>query len=168
MLGIGPHETLILSRLAALQGHAVSQLEFEQLWNDLDQHTLSGIPLTSKIVILWRARFPDSGMRVPAWPPKPGDTPALWLAPPNPDGTASLLITIGTLPDGALSYLDQQGSARLLPPEQSCLGRLLILDPSPSADEPSRTDASYRLTQSETTPFATLLRQLRNWIARLA
>lgn len=142
-LGIGLHEIQALSRLAALQGHAVSIQEFDRVLTKLPAGRLSGVPLSGRIAALWCACFPGSRLRAPCWPPQPGDTPALWIAPSGTDGKTAMLVIIGTLPDGSLSYLDMSGASRLLPPEHSCQGRLLVLE----SGGPQLNSPHWRLPQ---------------------
>ena len=92
-----PREVLALSRLAALQGHAVGYREFERLAQDLDRRALREVPIAGKMVSLWHARFPEGEVGAPNWPPRPHDVPALWLGRPEPEGSLSVLVVLGLL-----------------------------------------------------------------------
>ncbi len=142
-LDLGTHGALSLSRLAVLQGHAVGYHEFERLAQDLDGRTLRGVPLAGQIAALWRARFPQGGVRAPDWPPRPGDVPALWLGPAQAEDTLSILVVLGALTNGALSCLDEHGKSQVLRPEQARLGRLLVLESDPGQ---ATVGATERLT----------------------
>ena len=143
MLEFSPREVLALSRLAALQGHAVGYREFERLAQDLDQWALRGVPTAGKLVSLWRARFPQGEVGAPNWPPKPDDVPALWLGTPEPESSLAVLVVLGALTNGALSCLDEGGRPMVLRPEQARLGRLLALnsDSLSSAETQTQTPA---------------------------
>ncbi len=165
MCVLGQPVTLSLARLATLQGHPVSHREFELLAQDLDSQALDGVPLAGKIGALWHIRFPESHVRAPSWPPRPGDLPALWLGPLQTDGSMAVLTVLGALTNGALSSIDEKGASVMLLPEQACHGRLLWLQPSAAAGEtglmplpaPSQTAGTE----------AAAAGRLLNWILRL-
>ena len=119
---------LSLARLATLQGCPMTYREFESLAQGLDDDALRGVPLASRIGALWQSRFPLAGVRAPAWPPEPGDLPALWLGPRQADVPLPVLIVLGALTNGTLSSLDDRGSPVMLRPELACQGRLLVLE----------------------------------------
>lgn len=152
MLEFSLREVLALSRLAALQGHAVGLREFERLAQDLDKWALRGVPLAGKLVSLWRARFPQGGVGAPNWPPMPADVPALWLGTPEHESSLAVLVVLGALTNGALSCLDEDGRPLVLRPEQARLGRLLTLnsDPSSCAEPEARPQALPQREQGKT------------------
>lgn len=117
----------------------VSCLEFKQLLDRLDVRTLAGVTYMGKIASLWRARFPDTELHAPEWPPKPGDLPALWVSLQPNGSSTSVLVVLGSQTDGALSSLDERGTRILLTPAKACQGRILALKPgeSPARPQPS-------------------------------
>lgn len=159
MLELSSREVLALSRLAALQGHAVGYHEFERLAQDLDQWALRGVPTAGKIVSLWRARFPQGRVGAPNWPPRPDDVPALWLGSPEPESSLSVLVVLGALTNGALSCLDENGRSMVLRPEQARLGRLLTLNSDSIAPTETKTP-SQALPRQE--PVQAMLRAHRS------
>lgn len=147
-----PREVLALSRLAALQGHAVGYREFERLAQDLDRRALRDVPIAGKMVSLWHARFPEGEVGAPNWPPRPHDVPALWLGRPEPEGSLSVLVVLGALTNGALSCLDEHGRSMVLRPEQARLGRLLTLNSDPLPPD-STTQAQALPRQDQGRPL---------------
>ena len=135
-----------LSRLASLQGHAVPWHRFAMVSVTAQGVPLAGLSLGTRAIELWRARFPAGDIRSTAWPPAPGDAPALWLGPPEPgNGRENLYVVQGALSSGALRCLDGDGLPLELPANQACKGRLLVM----RGDEPA---AHERLTAGDSTP----------------
>lgn len=169
-LELGRQVALSLARLATLQGCPVTYREFELLAPTLDSKTLCGVPLTDRIGVLWQSRFPQARVRAPAWPLKPGDLPALWLGPRQPDGNDSVLTVLGTLTNGALTCLDDNGLSVALQPEQACLGRLLVLELGVLAGDALHSapvhHGSASLVQPEPASPASADSRLLNWIRR--
>ena len=144
-----------LSRLAALLGHAVPWHRFAGMpppsgGTDGAGSTGGAAPsLAARASALWRARFPAGEVRELAWPPAPGDTPALWTGPAG-GGGETLHIVQGILASGALRGLDARGQALELPASLACQGRLLVLradGPAPdgrSADGPQSAGDWFR------------------------
>lgn len=166
---LGSHVTLSLARLATLQGYPVSHREFELLTQNLDSQALNGVPLAGKIGALWHTRFPQSDVRAPAWPPSPGDLPALWLGPLQADGSTTVLTVLGALTNGALTSIDEQGASVVLHPEQAYHGRLLWLKPSVAAGETGLEPppAPSETAGTEVTALEAAAGRLLNWILRL-
>ena len=162
---------LSLARLATLQGCPMTYREFEALAQGLDEPALRGVPLASRIGALWQSRFPQAGVRAPAWPPEPGDLPALWLGPRQPDATLPVLIVLGALANGTLSSLDDRGSPVMLRPELACQGRLLVLESGlrpacrhhPAAGGGEAPGPGQR---ESVPPFPSAGGRLPNWIRR--
>lgn len=159
-LELGRQVALSLARLATLQGCPVTYREFELLAPTLDSKTLCGVPLTDRIGVLWQSRFPQARVRAPAWPLKPGDLPALWLGPRQPDGNDSVLTVLGTLTNGALTCLDDNGLSVALQPEQACLGRLLVLELGVLAGDacppPRQHESGSHMLQEQNSPSRTV------------
>lgn len=159
MLEFRASEVLALSRLAALQGHAVGYREFERLAQDLDGRALSGVPIASKIVALWHARFPQGRISAPDWPPRPDEVPALWLGQLVAESRCAMLVVLGALTNGALSCLDEDGKPMVLRPEQARLGRLLTLNSDSRSSAETRTQSQALLQQAQD---KTMLRAYRS------
>lgn len=125
---IGRRDLVALSQLAALQGHVLSYRELKRLLQGLNQQSLQGVPLSSRLAALWCARFPQSKVGVPHWPPKPEDAPALWICHTKNIVISKTLVVIGVRENGGLAYLSHEREVRVLPPEQARMGYLLVLD----------------------------------------
>lgn len=171
-LELGRQVLLSLARLATLQGYPITYREFESLAQNLDSQALSGVPLAGRIGVLWQSRFPQAKIRAPAWPPKPGDLPALWIGPGRDDGNGSVLTVLGALTNGALSSIDDTGQSVVLQPEQACHGRLLVLEPgvlAADANHPiqvSRESARTEHAKQASPPAgdARLSKWVRRWL----
>ena len=74
------------------------------------------------------AHFPNGGVREFAWPPAPGDTPALWIGPADPhSGEQALQVVQGALSSGVMCCIDLQGQGLEIPAAVARQGRLLVL-----------------------------------------
>lgn len=124
---IGRRELVALSQLAALQGHVLSYRELKRLLQGLDQQSLQGVPLSSRLAALWCSRFPQSKVVAAHWPLKPEDVPALWISRVRNTGFLNILVIIGIRENGGLTYLSHDGEAVELPTQQAHLGSLLVL-----------------------------------------
>ena len=134
---------VLLSRLASLQGHAVPWHRFSMMSETVDGTPLADLPLASRALELWRARFPAGDVRSLSLPLAPGDAPALWVD----DGADNrILVVRGALSSGALSCTDADGKSLELAPADAARGRLLLL----RADEPA--DAAPATARAEDTP----------------
>jgi ATP-binding cassette subfamily C protein LapB len=119
-----------LSRLAALQGHAVPWHRFAMMAASANGAVLSDMPLAERATELWHARFPAGEIRKLDLPLSPAEIPALWVA----DGDwaahalpAPVLVVRGHLSSGALSCTDAQGRPCHVTPELATRGTLLLL-----------------------------------------
>lgn len=117
----------LLSRLAALQGHAVPWHRFAMASQATGGATLEHLDAMDLAVEWWRTRFPagsitEHGSQLPQ-----GAAPALWVSsdPAAPGG--GLLIARGVLSAGALSCLDVDGAVVDLPVAVAARGRLVSL-----------------------------------------
>ncbi|MBV2263528.1 MAG: type I secretion system permease/ATPase [Thauera sp.] len=124
----------VLTRIAALQGHAVPWHRFALMSQSANGVDLKDVPLLERAVELWNARFPAGTAQLATLPLAPSETPALWLPPETvgPAGTPSLvpggpLVVCGSLASGALSCLDDRGETTTLSPQRAAEGRLLVL-----------------------------------------
>ena len=169
-LELGRNVLLSLARLATLQGHPITYREFELLARQLDGRTLHGVPLAGRIGALWRARFPQAQMHAPDWPPGHGDLPALWIGPRQADGSEAVLTVLGTLTNGALSSLDEQGMPVLQQPDEACCGRLLFLEPGVPAGRSQPAPGHSRSVPpgpglpARQTPAGKLSSWIRRWL----
>lgn len=125
----------LLSRLAALQGHAVPAYRFSMVSTSREGAPLATLSLARRAAELWRTRFPGGDAYPVSLPISAADTPLLWVAEEDgaeAEGKAQLLVVRGALSNGALSCVDAAGNALELHPVRVRQGTLLKL----SVDEP--------------------------------
>lgn len=113
---------VLLSRLAALQGHAVPAFRFGMLERGQGGVELSRLTAPQQAREMWRARF--SGARLRRLMPeqaKRGDYPLLWV------GEGDARIVRGRLSHGAFSTEDGEGRAQEMDEADIARGELLLL-----------------------------------------
>jgi len=136
-----------LSRLAALQGHAVPWHRFAMMAQSANGAVLADLPVAERALELWHARFPAGVAQPLSLPLSPAETPALWVAHadvPAQAVPATVLVVRGNLSSGALSCLDGQGRACNVSAEMATRGTLLQLlcdEPLEQAREEVRASA---------------------------
>lgn len=122
-----------LTRLAAMQGHAVPWHRFAMMSETLDGAPLADLALADKTIELWRARFPTSDIYDAQFPLAPTDAPALWISQrPSEPGEPQILIVCGMVSTGALTCVDPEGHSVNLSATDAAQGRVLVL----RTDEP--------------------------------
>lgn len=104
-----PELARLLSRLAALQGHAVPAFRFGMLHSSPDGLDVQTLPRARRAVELWSARFPGA----PASERTPdrldrNDFPLLWV----PHGDGPVLLVRGRLSHGAFATEDIDGQTQ--------------------------------------------------------
>jgi ATP-binding cassette subfamily C protein LapB len=127
-----------LTRLAALQGHAVPWHRFAMMGKSASGAVLADMPAAERALELWSARFPTGLARSVRLPLTPDQTPALWVAP-NPEieqlAGAVAFVVRGALSSGALSCLDSAGKPCSLSAEVAGKGTLLQLECAESLEQ---------------------------------
>jgi ATP-binding cassette subfamily C protein LapB len=121
--------SLLLARLASLQGKAVPWHRFAMMSQTAEGTPIAELPVSSQAIELWQARFPSGDMHQAQWPLTPGIAPALWVGP-NPSAThptPGVLVVRGTLATGALSCVDGEGRPHEIPDSLARQGDLLVL-----------------------------------------
>ncbi len=104
-----PELARLLSRLAALQGHAVPAFRFGMVHSSTDGLDVQALPRARRAVELWSARFPGA----PASERTPdrldrNDFPLLWV----PHGDGPVLLVRGRLSHGAFAMEDIDGQTQ--------------------------------------------------------
>lgn len=118
----------LLSRLAALQGHAIPWHRFSMMSVTPDGVPIDALTLANQATELWLACFPGADVRELTLPLSVSDAPALWLEDDADSAhPARVLIVRGCLSAGTLSCVDAEGAVVDLPPQQAERGRLLSL-----------------------------------------
>lgn len=117
----------LLSRMAALQGHAVPWHRFAMASQATGGATLNHLDAMDLAVEWWRTRFPAGSITPYGRELPQGAAPALWVSsdPTAPGG--GMLIARGVLSAGALSCLDVNGAVIDLPAAIAARGQLLGL-----------------------------------------
>lgn len=121
-----PVMAVLLTRMAALQGHAVPAYRF-----GMTEKTLDGIPLQTlsrhrQALELWVAQFPAAiTQELDTARLDKGDFPSLWIGPES----SELLLVRGQLSSGVFSCEDSKGQNLEVSLEQICSGKLLKLQP---------------------------------------
>ena len=127
-----------LTRLAALQGHAVPWHRFAMMAESGNGAVLADMPIAERAMELWQARFPAGEARRLSLPLSPAETPALWLADadlPAQAAPAPVLVVRGHLSSGALSCMDAQGRPCNVSAEVATRGTLLLLQCDQSLEQ---------------------------------
>lgn len=121
-----------LSRLAALQGHAVPTYLFATTGQNASGLDLSGLSRKARALEIWLTRFPQGQaqelIRVQA---TPGHFPLLWLSKDQ----AQLRLLKGQLSSGACVAEDEQGQSSELSEAEFQSGHTLELKPQRVPDE---------------------------------
>lgn len=113
----------LLSRLAALQGHAIPAFRFGMLDQNADGVRLSGLTPAQQAQERWNAHFPAAGARVLMLQAlQKRHFPLLWL---GEDGRSLLLY--GRLSDGGCKAEDAHGRHLTVPAHELARGSLLDL-----------------------------------------
>ena len=122
-----PELAVLLTRLAALQGHAVPSYRFGMLEKTADGVEIAALPRPVQARELWAAHFP-TGLLAELAPDQVerGQFPLLWL---SKDGTRLLLLR-GLLSSGACTTEDAHGSVGELDAAALAEGQVLMLKPS--------------------------------------
>lgn len=115
---------MLLSRLAALQGHAVPVHRFSMLATTVEGLELARLARTQRACELWQSRFPQSGLRTLAPDEvERGQLPLLWC---SSDGQTVLLLR-GLIAGRAFAGEDAAGQAHTLTLDEARQGTLLAL-----------------------------------------
>lgn len=123
----------LLSRLASMQGHAVPWHRFAMMSVSVDGAPMEDLHWSTRVIELWRARFPSGDARQANLPLSPGELPAFWIGPAVADAPEpEMLIVRGGLAGGALSCVDVEGAPVELGTSRVRQGLVLVL----LADEP--------------------------------
>lgn len=122
---------VLLSRLAALIGHAVPAFRFSMLQYNQDGVEVARLPHIEQVYAMWNARFPSGYVRVLAHDEiERGSFPLIWL---SADGSDMRLVR-GRLSSGAFSCEDAAAKVCELSAEQALKGSMISL----SADEAAK------------------------------
>lgn len=144
---------LLLSRLAALIGHAVPAFRFSMLQYNQDGVEVEQLPPLEQLYAMWNARFPSGSVRVLAQHEiERGSFPLIWI---SADGSDMRLVR-GRLSHGAFSCEDQNAKVCELTTEHAAKGALVSL----SADEGEKNKAD-NAPHSATEWFAFAIRKYR-------
>ena len=121
-----PELALLLTRLAALQGHAVPSYRFGMLEKTADGMEIAALPRQAQARELWAVHF-ATGMNVEVDPGQieRGQFPLLWV---SADGQRLLLLR-GILSSGTCTTEDAHGAVGELRVEDMQAGHLLWLKP---------------------------------------
>jgi ATP-binding cassette subfamily C protein LapB len=114
----------VLSRLAALLGHAVPVHRFGMLTHTTGGADMANLSRQQRATEMWLARFPGAAAEVRSLPGlAPGDLPLLWV---STDGDRLLLVR-GRLANGSLTGEDHSGAPCQLGTAEASEGQLLWL-----------------------------------------
>ncbi len=116
--------TLLMSRLAAVLGHAVAAHRFMPEATSVGGQT--ALSPAQRVQELWLTRFPQGEARICRDEPGPQDYPALWLPA---DGGRRLLLR-GRLATGMVVAEDLEGAVREVARAQLGHGEWLVLKPA--------------------------------------
>ena len=121
-----------LSRLAALQGHAVPRHRFSMLETNRDGADLSSLSLTQQAEEMWLGRFPLSQTCLKeSQKLEKGAFPLLWVN----DETSEMLFLTGRLASGAMIAENDEGETRELDLTEAQSGSFLHLGQEPQEPE---------------------------------
>lgn len=141
----------LLSRLAALQGHAVPVHRFSMLERNRDGADLSSLSLTQQAEEMWLVRFPHSEtFSKESEDLKKGDFPLIWIN----EETTEILLLGGRLASGTISAVNNEGQNRELSQNEAQSGTFLYLGHEPNAqagatgEEGKSSSASKLLIQA--------------------
>ncbi len=115
---------MLLSRLAALQGHSVPAFRFGMVDRTAEGVPLDGLPRARQAMELWLSHFPAAAVqeRIGHQLQK-GDFPLLWLD----QGSDRVLLLRGRLSHGACSAEDAKGQTQEVPASALTQGTVLDL-----------------------------------------
>lgn len=125
----------LLSRLAALQGHAVPTYRLNATTLTADGLALQGLPRHVQAREMWRAHFPTASIHVvQSRTLARGQFPLLWL----PDDARGPLLLRGLLSGGQCTAEDVQGRSQQVDLQTMERGHLLQLRATPQEDASHR------------------------------
>lgn len=114
----------LLSRYAAIKGHAVATHRFEYVQHSLDGIEVAALNFTDQLIELWRARFPDmSAKSLDLDHAKPDDFPLLYV---NAEGDG--YIVRGRVGGNRVSLENAEGAASEANTSELSNGAVLQLD----------------------------------------
>jgi ATP-binding cassette, subfamily C, bacterial LapB len=143
----------LLSRLAALQGHAVAAYLLGSTQSNASGLSLDGLGRTTKAMEIWAAHFPEGqALEISGALVNPHHFPLLWL---SQDETQIYLVK-GQLSSGTCVAEDEQGKPVELSKSGFLNGHVLVLKPELAA-----TDSGQALPQSAGEWFAYALGRYR-------
>ena len=126
---------VLLSRVAALQGHAVPAHRFGMLELSRDGADIKQLALEEQACERWMARFPQAQIqRLSLASLNRNDFPLIWI---SAQGDAVCLLR-GRLSNGDFSAEDARGVSSDLKSAQAEQGHLLVLQPDESAHSPDQ------------------------------
>ena len=121
-----PHLAALLTRLAALQGHAVPAYRFGMTEKTPDGLPVASLPRHVQAQELWRAQFPSCLVHeLAVHRLDKGQFPLLWI---SADGGQILLLR-GQLSSGQCATEDAQGHSGTLDQQALAQGHVLMLQP---------------------------------------
>lgn len=124
-----------LSRISALQGHAIPLYRFSMLSSTLDGQSFSGMSRAQKIPEMWLALFPSGrAQHVTMKNCEPADFPALWVS----SGGEDVAILMGRLSDGSVRAQGVDGVVQDLSEQKVSSGQVWLIKP----EEVSRNQES--------------------------
>lgn len=140
-----PQLSRLLSRLAALQGHAVPAFRFGMVENNADGVPISSLPRHVQAKELWHAQFAQSSVRELAYEKlQRGDFPLLWFSADQ----ARVLLLRGQLSGSMCAAEDGEGQAVNLDNASLANGHFVALQivqvsESGNADAPAKTAGDW-------------------------
>lgn len=131
--------SVLLARIASIQGHAVPWHRFALMSVTADGAPINELSWAARAVELWRARFPSGEARAGATVLSPSELPALWVGAEAEYGTEpEMLLVRGGLAGGAFSCVDVEGTSIELSAARVSQGVLLVLHADEPLDERAR------------------------------
>jgi ATP-binding cassette subfamily C protein LapB len=141
----------LLSRLAALLGHAVPAHRFGMVEHNEDGVELAQLPRQDKAIEMWKARFPSAPIRtLRVSDLDPGSFPLLWMAADGQD----VRLVRGRLSHGACSAESANGTVQELDAETVSAGTLLQLRAEVGNGDVGQQSADAPRTASDWFAFA--------------
>jgi ATP-binding cassette, subfamily C, bacterial LapB len=122
-----PHMAVMLTKLAALQGHAVPAYRFGMVENTADGVQISSLSRQHQARELWRAHFPSAAIHeiVPGRIER-GQFPLLWVSRSD----QRVLLLRGQLSSGHCSTEDAEGHSGEISAQELAGGHVLMLKPA--------------------------------------
>lgn len=122
-----PQLPQLLTKLAALQGHAVPAFRFGMLEKTADGVEIAGLPLHRQAQELWSAMFPSADLHeLKAGNIERGQFPLLWVS----EAQDRMLLLRGQLSSGACSAESHQGQVEEISFAELARGHVLQLKPA--------------------------------------